>query len=192
MVTDNHYRWDFIQLSTDTKPTPSTSPKVADGSTLYTSDDSKLYIWYQDQWYEKEVEGGGGGTSYTAGDGIVIDNDEISVDLAQSTGTSTTNVMSQKAVTDALASAAIGTTESYTITTNNWSALSASSPYTYSATVTATYTIGNNTIAELINDNAVAFSNYGFAIGSISGQNVTIYSIGQPDTSVTLKVNYKG
>ena len=61
MVTDNHYRWDFIQLSTDEKPTPATSPKVADGSTLYTSDDSKLYIWYKDQWYEKEATGGGGG-----------------------------------------------------------------------------------------------------------------------------------
>lgn len=61
MVTDNHYRWDFIQLSTDVKPTPATSPKVADGSTLYTSDDSKLYIWYKDQWYEKEATGGGGG-----------------------------------------------------------------------------------------------------------------------------------
>lgn len=61
MVTDNHYRWDFIQLSTDTKPTPATSPKVADGSTLYTSDDSKLYIWYKNQWYEKTATGGGGG-----------------------------------------------------------------------------------------------------------------------------------
>ena len=54
MVTDNHYRWDFIQLSTDPKPTPATSHKVADGSTLYTSDDSKLYIWYKTQWYEKK------------------------------------------------------------------------------------------------------------------------------------------
>lgn len=61
MVTDNHYRWDFIQLSTDEKPTPATSPKVADGSTLYTSDDSKLYIWYKTQWYEKTSTGGGGG-----------------------------------------------------------------------------------------------------------------------------------
>ena len=61
MVTDNHYRWDFIQLSTDDKPTPTTSPKVADGSTLYTSDDSKLYVWYKTQWYEKTATGGGGG-----------------------------------------------------------------------------------------------------------------------------------
>lgn len=56
-----HYRWDFIGLSTDTKPTPETSEKVTDGSTYYTSDDSKLYVWYSDQWYEKEDTGGGGG-----------------------------------------------------------------------------------------------------------------------------------
>ena len=54
-----HYRWDFIGLSTDSKPTPATSEKVTDGSTFYCSDNSKLYVWYKNQWYEKE--GGGGG-----------------------------------------------------------------------------------------------------------------------------------
>ena len=87
---------------------------------------------------------------------------------------------------------AVGTTETYAIATSDWSALSASSPYDYSATVTATYTIGNNTIAELINDNPVLFGNHGFAIGSISSQSVTIYSIGVPNASVSLKINYKG
>ena len=87
---------------------------------------------------------------------------------------------------------ALGETESYTIATSDWSALSASSPYTYQATVTATHTIGANTVAELLNDAPVTFATYGFAIGSISGQSVTIYSIGQPSASVTLKVNYKG
>ncbi|MBO7731340.1 MAG: hypothetical protein J6S67_02255 [Methanobrevibacter sp.] len=77
-MVDKHYRWDFIGLSTDTKPTPETSNKVVDGSTYYTSDDSKLYVWYKDQWYEKEATGGGGGASYTAGDGIDITNDVIS------------------------------------------------------------------------------------------------------------------
>lgn len=85
-----------------------------------------------------------------------------------------------------------GTTETYTIATSDWSALSASSPYDYQATVTATYTIGANTIAELLNDSPVDFATYGFAIGSISSQSVTIYSIGQPSASVSLKVNYKG
>lgn len=85
-----------------------------------------------------------------------------------------------------------GTTESYTITSSSWSALSSSDPYDYQATVTATATIGANTIAELINDQAVAFGTYGFAIGSIAGQSVTIYSIGAPSASTTLKINYKG
>lgn len=79
MVTDNHFRWDFIGLSTDQKPTPATSPKVVDGSTFYCSDNSKLYVWCKTQWYEKTVSGGGG-TSYTAGDGITIADDTISVD----------------------------------------------------------------------------------------------------------------
>jgi hypothetical protein len=54
-----HYRWDFIGLSTDTKP-DSSNPKVANGSTYYESDTSKLYVWYNNQWYEKTATGGGG------------------------------------------------------------------------------------------------------------------------------------
>lgn len=45
-------RWDFIGLSTESKPT-ATSNKVVDGSTFYEADTSKLYIWVKDQWYEK-------------------------------------------------------------------------------------------------------------------------------------------
>ena len=59
MVTTNHYRWDFIGLSTDAKPTAE-NPKVVDGSTYYESDTSKAYVWYKDQWYEKTATGGGG------------------------------------------------------------------------------------------------------------------------------------
>ena len=126
-----HYRWDFIGLSTDTKPIPDTSPKVVDGSTFYCSDTSKLYVWCQDDWYEKKPLGGGGGTSYTAGTGIDITNNTISVDTTtiqekltagsnitisdnvisasggsvtpvQNLGTSTTDVMSQDAVSKAI------------------------------------------------------------------------------------------
>lgn len=61
MVEKIQYRWDFIGLSTDTKPTPETNDRVANGSTFYCSDSSKLYVWYKDQWYEKTVSGGGGG-----------------------------------------------------------------------------------------------------------------------------------
>ena len=83
------------------------------------------------------------------------------------------------------------TTESYTIAAASWATLSGASPYTYSATVTATYAIGNNTIVKLLNDQPVHFATYGFAVASVSSQTVTIYSIGAPDSSVTLKINYK-
>lgn len=84
-----------------------------------------------------------------------------------------------------------GTTESYTIATSDWTSLASSSPFTYSTTVVATYQIGADTIVHLMNDQAVAFANYGFAVASVSGQNVMIYSIGAPDSSVTLKINYR-
>lgn len=81
MVGNIHYRWDFIGLSTDNKPTPADSPKVVNGSTFYESNTSKLYVFYNNQWYErKPLGGGGGGGSYTAGEGITIADDTISVD----------------------------------------------------------------------------------------------------------------
>ena len=83
-------------------------------------------------------------------------------------------------------------TESYTIATSDWTALSNSIPYTYSTTVTATHTIGNDTVIELINNQPIPFANHGFAIASVSGQVLTIYSIGVPDASVTLEVDYNG
>ena len=55
-MVENHYRWDFIGLSTDSKPTAD-NPKVTDGSTFYESNTSKLFVWCNDRWYEKE--GGG-------------------------------------------------------------------------------------------------------------------------------------
>ena len=45
-------RWDFIGLSSDSKPN-ATNPKVVDGSTFYEADTSKLYFYTQGQWYEK-------------------------------------------------------------------------------------------------------------------------------------------
>lgn len=74
-----HYRWDFIGLSTDTKPTPETSEKVVNGSTFYCSDESKLYVFCDGTWYERKPLGSGGAT-YTAGEGIDIEYNTISVD----------------------------------------------------------------------------------------------------------------
>lgn len=108
----------------------------------------------------------------TAGNGIVLNGSTISAD---------TSVLEVK-----------GDTETYTIADTDWTALAGSAPFTYSATVTATHTIGNDTIAELLNDQAILFGTHGFAIGDITGQTVTIFAIGAPSSSVSLKVNYKG
>lgn len=87
-MVEQRYRWDFIGLSTDEKPNPNTSPRVVDGSTFYCSDNSKLYVWCKDQWYERKALGGEG-TTYTAGTGIDIDDNTISVDSSEITFTGT-------------------------------------------------------------------------------------------------------
>ena len=76
MVNNIHYRWDFIGLSTDSKPTASTSPKVVNGSTYYEADTSKLYVWYDNQWYEKLAlgENGSAGQANTTYGGNDITN----------------------------------------------------------------------------------------------------------------------
>ena len=53
MSIQNDTRWDFIGLSTETKPTPATSHRVTDGSTFFEADTSKLYFWTRGQWYNK-------------------------------------------------------------------------------------------------------------------------------------------
>lgn len=53
MSTEFNTRWDFIGLSSATKPTPATSDKVVDGSTYYEADTSKLYFWVKNNWYQK-------------------------------------------------------------------------------------------------------------------------------------------
>lgn len=60
-MVSQKYRWDFIGLSTDTKPTSETSDKVVNGSTYYCSDTSKLYVYCDGTWYERKPLGGGGG-----------------------------------------------------------------------------------------------------------------------------------
>lgn len=105
MVDKIHYRWDFIGLSTDTKPTPAESPKVVNGSTYYESDTSKLFVFYKDTWYERKPLGGGGGSD---------------INVVQTTGDSTTDVMSQKAVTDALNALPTGGITELTSADYNW------------------------------------------------------------------------
>lgn len=135
---------------------------------------------------------GGGGTTYTAGDGIDITNDTISVDtdtiqekLTAGNGIDITN-------NTISANGGGGITETFTKATADWSALAASSPYTYSTTVTLATTLGANNEVELINDQLIAFANYGFGILSVSGQVATIASIGQPNSSITFKIKVRG
>ena len=114
----------------------------------------------------------------------------VTVDNAMSS--SSTNPVQNNIVNDRINETAVGTTETYTIDSTDWTALSGASPYTYSATVTATYTIGTNTVVRLLNDQPVLFANYGFAVASVSGQVLTIYALSEdsPDSSVALKVRY--
>jgi len=86
----------------------------------------------------------------------------------------------------------IVTEENYTITAGDWTALSSQEPYMYSATVTATHTIGTNTEVGIVNDQPALFANYGFVVGAVNGQNVTIYSMDKPSSTVTLTVGYRG
>lgn len=46
------YRYDFIGLSTDDKPT-ATSKGVVNGSTFYEANTSKLFFFTDGTWYEK-------------------------------------------------------------------------------------------------------------------------------------------
>lgn len=66
------------------------------------------------------------------------------------------------------------------------------SPFTYKAEITLDTLISENSIIELINDNAINFATYGFNIGSISGQNLTIYMVGEPMDNITLTFGIRG
>ena len=98
-MVNNHYRWDFIGLSTDEKPTSETSEKVVNGSTFYCSDTSKLYVYCDGTWYERKALGGGGG----GGGGGTSDFDELDnrpkYDNATMTGS--TNIPKVPTVNDA-------------------------------------------------------------------------------------------
>lgn len=84
------------------------------------------------------------------------------------------------------------TDETYTITTDEWTELADSSPYAYAALVTATYSIGTKTEVGTINDQPILFANYGFVVGAINGQLITIYAIDKPAADTTLSIRFRG
>lgn len=128
--------------------------------------------------------------STTTNLGLTVDVDKSTVDIPGFVDQTDANME----ILDAFAATVRrkATRESFTVQTSGWGALNNKTPYNYSATVTATATIGNDTLVELINDNAVLFATHGFAIGAISGQSITIYSVGAPSASVTLTIEIGG
>lgn len=74
------------------------------------------------------------------------------------------------------------------VTINDFSALEeAQGPYTHFANVTLTNSLDDKASVELLNNNAVLFATYGFAIASVGAGNVvTIYSINKSAEAVTL------
>lgn len=52
-MRDLSNRWDFVGLSTDTKP-DNTNDKVVNGSTFFEVDTSTLFIYYEGTWYEQD------------------------------------------------------------------------------------------------------------------------------------------
>lgn len=77
----------------------------------------------------------------------------------------------------------------YTIVITDWVSLSDKSPFDHKFDITFEPERTDD-IVELINDNAVLFANYGFAIGEADSSKISIYAIGKPATSVTLTVVY--
>lgn len=83
-------------------------------------------------------------------------------------------------------------TETFTITAATWAELADASPYKFSASVTAETAISPAAQVELINNQAVLFANYGFAIAAVSGQNIVFYALKTPEDAVTLTVEIGG
>ena len=175
-----HYRWDFIGLSTDTKPTPETSEKVVNGSTFYCSDVSKLYVFCDGTWYERKSLGGG--ASYTAGEGIDIEDNTISVDTntIQSKLTAGDNIT----ISDDTIAA---TDTTYTAGTN----VSISDTNVISATDT-TYTAGTNVSisdANVISATDTTYSNFVGTNGSSAGSAGLVPAPATTDSGKFLKAD---
>lgn len=76
------------------------------------------------------------------------------------------------------------TNETFTIANTDWISDANIAPFTHKTTITVTTTIATDTVVELVNNNAIAFATYGFSIGDVTNQVVTIYSIGQPSANI--------
>ena len=77
-----------------------------------------------------------------------------------------------------------------TISSSNWVSDTTKKPFTYKATVTASLSLTDNSVVELVNDNPSLFMIYAFSIfdDSVTSTAITVYSIGKPTENITLKV----
>lgn len=78
--------------------------------------------------------------------------------------------------------------EEHVIESTTWTELDNTLPYKYSTNITLTTTVYDDSVVELLNDQVVLFANYGFVIGNINGQTLTVYAIDKPIQSVTLRM----
>lgn len=78
------------------------------------------------------------------------------------------------------------TLESKSIAASAWTALEGSDPFKFQANVTISKSLSGNVTLELLNDDLAAFRAYGYQIGAVSGQTVTIWAAAQPTAAVTL------
>ncbi len=80
-----------------------------------------------------------------------------------------------------------GIVEQVEIASSNWVASTDTGVYSYKTSITLNNLTANSLSIELINNEPVLFSTYGFAIAEINdNNNVIVYSIGQPTDTVTL------
>lgn len=82
--------------------------------------------------------------------------------------------------------------ETFEIANTAWVALTNKDPFTVSTQVILTTPLGNDFLVELINNNAVLFAKYGFSIGELTEQTVTLYALVQPEELVTLTIGLGG
>lgn len=83
------------------------------------------------------------------------------------------------------------TDEVFAVTDDLWESLEASSPFLFKTTVFATKTLGDNTEVGIVNDQPLLFATYGFVVGAIDGQSVTIWAVAKPTEAVNLTVRIK-
>lgn len=79
-----------------------------------------------------------------------------------------------------------------TITPEMWQDLNGNEPFAKMASVTLSATISANSTVELINDQAVAFANYGFNIGMINEQQVVLFALDSPTNNITFTFGIRG